>query len=58
MTAITTDVSVLDIEKNSQGNYTVNNIANCFLVGASTLNSFQKVQVTFNNIKKQPEKGA
>ena len=43
MTAITTDVSVLDIEKNSQGNYTVNNIANCFLVGASTLNSFQKV---------------
>ena len=55
---ITTNVSVLDIEKTNKGIYTVNHLTNFFLVGASTLNSFLKVQVTFNNIKKQTKKGA
>ena len=58
ITVITTGVGALDIEKTSQGIYTVNHLTNFFLVGASTLNSFLKVWVTFSNIKKQMKKWA
>ena len=34
------NVSVLVIEKTSQGIYTVNHLTNFFIVGASTLNGF------------------
>ena len=37
---ITTNVSVLDIEKTNKVIYTVNHLTNFFLVGASTLNGF------------------
>ena len=40
ITVITTGVGALDIEKTSQGIYTVNHLTNFFLVGASTLNGF------------------
>ena len=40
ITVITTNVSLLDIEKTSQGVYTVNNFSNFFLAWASTLNGF------------------
>ena len=40
ITVITTNVSVLDIEKTSQGIYTVNQLTNLIIVGGSTLNGF------------------
>ena len=40
ITVITTNISVLDIEKTSQGIYTVNRLNNFFIAGASTLNGF------------------
>ena len=40
ITVITTNISVLDIEKTSQGIYTVNHLTNFFFVGSSALNGF------------------
>ena len=40
ITVITSNVSVLDMEKTSQGIYTVNHLTNFFFVGSSALNGF------------------
>ena len=58
ITVITTNVSLLDIEKTSQGVYTVNNFSNFFLVWASTLNGFKKFRLHSIALKNNQKKGA